>query len=292
LEQWINQYIAYKGDCSFRGTTNVILGNKVDLEDKRQVSYEEASDFCAKHEFYYFETCTFQPETITAVFEEILEEEYLKNIIDSTVRKVDLMLGACSNALSEVADNISETKTAASSEQNYDEMRSWSILNVGKLKFRFPSHMHANISPSDHTMFILSYMDPEQGPRIISTHSFTYGEFGVTEDIVVEKMMCPADFTIKFISRPDVKKFGFKACKIQEMVKSTINVGGTAYVEVLDSSFRLYTSPLNFTMWYVTLVKLGTQLVFFESQAGHEEMKSIWRTVGLADSIIANTITK
>ncbi|KAL7715487.1 Ras family protein [Entamoeba marina] len=58
----------------------VLIGNKSDLSDKRQVSYEEADDYAKQHEFLYTETAALQRDNILSFLviglDDLLQKHY------------------------------------------------------------------------------------------------------------------------------------------------------------------------------------------------------------------------
>ena len=52
----------------------LISGNKLDLEDKREVSYEEGLQFAEKYNFMFFETSAKINENVSCVFEDAVKE--------------------------------------------------------------------------------------------------------------------------------------------------------------------------------------------------------------------------
>ena len=57
----------------------VLLGNKTDLEDKREVSQEEAIDLSIKEEYIYKETSCLKNENVADAFETIIEMWNINN---------------------------------------------------------------------------------------------------------------------------------------------------------------------------------------------------------------------
>ncbi|OHT04605.1 Ras-related protein Rab-5C [Tritrichomonas foetus] len=61
---------------SARSMVIVICGNKSDLEERREVSFEEASNFCQTNNYRYFETSASNGSYVQEVFEEIVEATF------------------------------------------------------------------------------------------------------------------------------------------------------------------------------------------------------------------------
>ena len=49
----------------------ILIGNKIDLDDERQVSFEDAREFAESNGMMFFETCAMNPD-IRNCFKEIL----------------------------------------------------------------------------------------------------------------------------------------------------------------------------------------------------------------------------
>ena len=72
-----NNVITWVEECKRNGPstiTMVLVGNKIDLKDKRVVSYEEGQDFAEKNNMLFFETSAFSGENIDKLFNESLEK--------------------------------------------------------------------------------------------------------------------------------------------------------------------------------------------------------------------------
>lgn len=54
----------------------ILIGNKSDLEYKREVSYEEASNFASSNNYYYIETSCLENKNVLQAFEKIIIETY------------------------------------------------------------------------------------------------------------------------------------------------------------------------------------------------------------------------
>ena len=50
----------------------ILLGNKTDLEDKRQVIYEEAVDFAYENNYIYMESSCLENENVSEAFETLI----------------------------------------------------------------------------------------------------------------------------------------------------------------------------------------------------------------------------
>ena len=66
LEFWIKKLKELSGEIPF-----ILIGNKVDLEDKRVISREDIEKLADKYEVKYFETSAKLNESVNAVFEEL-----------------------------------------------------------------------------------------------------------------------------------------------------------------------------------------------------------------------------
>ena len=84
LEKWILAVTNVLGKAELNENNKkhysvILLGNKVDLEDKRQVSYEEAEDICKQYNIYYSGECSVQEmtnEELNDKFTEFIKEIY------------------------------------------------------------------------------------------------------------------------------------------------------------------------------------------------------------------------
>ncbi|MFX1338572.1 MAG: Rab family GTPase [Promethearchaeota archaeon] len=74
IDFWISKMEELSGDIPF-----ILVGNKIDLEDKRQVSSEEIKAKAEKYGVKYFETSAKLNESVDAAFED-LSVQILNNI--------------------------------------------------------------------------------------------------------------------------------------------------------------------------------------------------------------------
>ena len=65
----------------------VLIGNKNDLEEKRQIKYEEGKDFAEKHKMMFFEISAKNKINIDKIFQE--STEYIYNNIDKGLYNLD-----------------------------------------------------------------------------------------------------------------------------------------------------------------------------------------------------------
>ena len=80
-------YIAkIKEKCKI-GIPIILLGNKTDLEDKREVSQEEAIDLSVNEEYIYKETSCIKNENVADAFETIIEIWNINNKNKTTTPK-------------------------------------------------------------------------------------------------------------------------------------------------------------------------------------------------------------
>ena len=81
IESWLEE-------CQSNGNsemTMVLVGNKVDLEDEREVSFEQGAQFAKKNRMLFFETSAKTSEKVGEIFKqssEIIFEKIEKGIID------------------------------------------------------------------------------------------------------------------------------------------------------------------------------------------------------------------
>lgn len=64
--------------------TKVLVGNKIDLEDDRKVSSEEAKSLADQHKMKYFETSAKQNRNIDELMQHLMEKVYQKMFTDVT----------------------------------------------------------------------------------------------------------------------------------------------------------------------------------------------------------------
>jgi len=71
LEQWKKAFLIQVGQEGNDKFPMIILANKVDLEDKREVSQKELRDWCSKQNLTWFETSAKEGANVDRAFEEI-----------------------------------------------------------------------------------------------------------------------------------------------------------------------------------------------------------------------------
>ena len=74
VERWVNDVIS----VADKKITIVLIGNKSDLEDQRQVTKEEAQDKANKLEIAFMETSAFSGDNLDKAFEMMMNEVYKK----------------------------------------------------------------------------------------------------------------------------------------------------------------------------------------------------------------------
>lgn len=72
VEDWISQIHQLVGS----NIVKVLVGNKSDLEDERQIKKEEGEALAKKNDFYFFETSAFLNQNIQEVFDYTAQELY------------------------------------------------------------------------------------------------------------------------------------------------------------------------------------------------------------------------
>ena len=75
LDNWLNQ-LNNVSDIS--KTPIILVGNKSDLKDLREVDYEEGEDYAKEHDFHFFETSAKTGENVKEAFDYIFELLYKK----------------------------------------------------------------------------------------------------------------------------------------------------------------------------------------------------------------------
>ena len=73
---WIN---TIKSKVNINQKVLILIGNKIDMENERQVSHEEASDFAKKYKMKYFETSAKNGFRIEEAFHNLYEDIYNLN---------------------------------------------------------------------------------------------------------------------------------------------------------------------------------------------------------------------
>jgi Ras-related protein Rab-11A len=74
VDKWVNDLTA----TSDKNITILVIGNKCDLEDQRQVTKEEGQEKATKLEVAFFETSAFSGENVEKAFEMMINEIYKK----------------------------------------------------------------------------------------------------------------------------------------------------------------------------------------------------------------------
>ena len=69
LEKWINDIEKHIYDSII-----VLSGNKLDLEEKREVSYEEGLQFANEYGFRFYETSAKNDYNVNCIFEDAVKE--------------------------------------------------------------------------------------------------------------------------------------------------------------------------------------------------------------------------
>jgi len=105
LQSWVDQFLQGVGannqNAKDSGFIFVVLGNKCDLSEKRQVSSEQAKEFCTTHGFHFFETSAKSGFQVQEAFEYIAR----KGIEKSESQSSDFPL--VSNGIS-IEDGVSD----------------------------------------------------------------------------------------------------------------------------------------------------------------------------------------
>lgn len=74
IQSWLNQIYKYSINTSI-----ILIGNKIDLENERQVSYEEAKEYADSLQIPYLEVSVKNDKSICNIFK-LLSEELIKKI--------------------------------------------------------------------------------------------------------------------------------------------------------------------------------------------------------------------
>jgi len=71
LEQWKKAFLIQVGQEGNDNFPMIVVANKVDLEDRREVTQREMKDWCAKHNLQWFETSAKEGSNVDRAFEEV-----------------------------------------------------------------------------------------------------------------------------------------------------------------------------------------------------------------------------
>ena len=74
VDKWVNDLTA----TSDKNITIIVIGNKSDLEDQRQVTKEQGEEKATKLQVAFFETSAFSGENVEKAFEQMINEIYKK----------------------------------------------------------------------------------------------------------------------------------------------------------------------------------------------------------------------
>jgi len=82
IEKWLQELREYADDIVI-----MLIGNKKDLENEREVPTQEAQKFAQKQGLLYMETSALDGENITAAFEQTINEIYSRKKTKATTTK-------------------------------------------------------------------------------------------------------------------------------------------------------------------------------------------------------------
>lgn len=83
LAHWLSELREHAG----QGIVVMVVGNKSDLDGKREVDTEEASQFCQKNGLFFIETSALNASNVDSAFEKILSEIYRSVITKNNAEK-------------------------------------------------------------------------------------------------------------------------------------------------------------------------------------------------------------
>ena len=108
IDKWINEVKV----CADKNVTFIIIGNKSDLEDIRQVNTELGEDKAMVNEAAFMETSALSGENIEKAFEFMINEIYKKNFNEMTKARDNDNLGGSKDlaAFNENNDNARKKK--------------------------------------------------------------------------------------------------------------------------------------------------------------------------------------
>jgi Ras-related protein Rab-2A len=72
LQKWLDSV----KENSSKNIKIILIGNKIDLEDKREVTFQEGEEFAKNNGLYFFETSAKNFKNINEVFNKLTEEIY------------------------------------------------------------------------------------------------------------------------------------------------------------------------------------------------------------------------
>jgi small GTP-binding protein len=84
LETWMQDILSYGP----KETTIYLVGNKIDIENERETSFQEASDFAQKYQINYIEVSAKMGIKVTQLFENITKTMVRKDIEKERNRRV------------------------------------------------------------------------------------------------------------------------------------------------------------------------------------------------------------
>lgn len=91
LSQSVNHWLMQLRQHSRKNTTIILVGNKKDLEQQREVSVEEGKRLAEQNGFALFETSALSGENVRKVFFELVKDIYEKNkLVDAVNSKSSL----------------------------------------------------------------------------------------------------------------------------------------------------------------------------------------------------------
>jgi len=71
LEQWKKAFLIQVGQEGNESFPMIVVANKIDMEDKREVTQKEMKEWCARNNLQWFETSAKEGSNVDRAFEEI-----------------------------------------------------------------------------------------------------------------------------------------------------------------------------------------------------------------------------
>lgn len=117
LENWINDVKEIAHD----NVSLALVGNKIDLEREREVSYQEGYKLAKAHKMRFTETCAFEATTIEPLFKG-LAEDVLQKItsgrIDARNEQYGVRIGELSKKSTHSGDSADTTSSSKSGDKD------------------------------------------------------------------------------------------------------------------------------------------------------------------------------
>ena len=131
-----------KENCKL-GIPILLLGNKTDLEDKREVDQQEAIDLSISQEYVYRETSAYKNENVANSFETIVEmwninnHKHKRNLSDENLEKSSSLFNESKTPLTQRNNTATGTFKGVDNEDNKNVVLDGGKINKKKKKKNF-----------------------------------------------------------------------------------------------------------------------------------------------------------